>query len=126
MLTDEYRKCWALRYLREAKDEFKIAKKNGKALNLIFDAVRKAQVAIYYSLGEPYFIENIVQEALENPSCIEDPILQCLTEIEKSIRRLEQLENGRRNPDLSEFIIKKSDRIISIADKIVELLIAKD
>ena len=70
MLTDEYRKCWALRYLREAKDEFKIAKKNGKALNLIFDAVRKAQVAIYYSLGEPYFIENIVQEALENPSCI--------------------------------------------------------
>lgn len=125
MLIDEYRRCWALRYLREAKDEFRIAKKNGKALDLIFDAIRKARAAIYYSLGEPYFIEDIVQEALENPSSIENPILRCLTEIEKSIRQLEQLENWQ-DSNVSEFIIKKSDRIILTADRIVKLLTSKD
>jgi hypothetical protein len=86
MLIDDYRKGWALRYLREAVDEIKIAKKDSKAFNLIFDAVRKAQAAIYYSLGEPVFIDSIVQEALEKSLPAENPVLRCLIEIEKTIK----------------------------------------
>jgi predicted ATP-dependent protease len=126
MLIDDYRKGWALRYLREAVDEIKIAKKDSKAFNLIFDAVRKAQAAIYYSLGEPVFIDSIVQEALEKSLPAENPVLRCLIEIEKTIKQLEQMEGEPQASRISDLAIKESNRIVSIASKIVGLLISED
>jgi hypothetical protein len=126
MLIDDYRKGWALRYLREAVDEIKIAKKDSKAFNLIFDAVRKAQAAIYYSLGEPIFIDSIVQEALEKSLPAENPVLRCLIEIEKTIKQLEQMEGEPQASRISDLAIKESNRIVSIASKIVGLLISED
>lgn len=126
MLIDDYRKGWALRYLREAIDEVKIAKKDSKAFNLIFDAVRKAQAAIYYSLGEPVFIDSIVQEALEKSLPAENPVLRCLIEIEKTIKQLEQMEGEPQASRISDLAIKESNRIVSIASKIVGLLISED
>ncbi|HDO42272.1 MAG TPA: hypothetical protein ENH03_05170 [Candidatus Bathyarchaeota archaeon] len=122
MLMDEYRKSWALRYLREAVNEINIAKRNSSASNLILDAVRKAQTAIYYSLGEPAFIERIVEEALEKKLPVESPILRFLVGIERSIKWLESIEISSR----SDLIIKESDKIISIASKIVNLLMSED
>jgi len=122
LLMDEYRKSWALRYLREAVNEINIAKRNSSASNLIFDAVRKAQTAIYYSLGEPAFIERIVEEALEKKLPVESPILRFLVGIERSIKWLESIEISSR----SDLIIKESDKIISIASKIVNLLMSED
>lgn len=120
---DEYRKGWALRYLREAIDEIKIAKKDSRALDLAFDALRKAQAAIYYSLGEPSFIERIVEEALEEVFPIENPVLRCLVEIERAIKQLEDMaEKGRESP----VIIKETDKIISVASKIVNLLTSEN
>lgn len=112
---DEYRRGWALRYLREATDEIKIAKRNSRALDLVFDALRKAQTAIYYSLGEPAFIEQIVEESSEKAAPSESPILKCLVEIERTIKRL---ENTRGSYEL---IMSESDRVISLASKIVSL-----
>jgi len=122
LLMDEYRKSWALRYLREAVNEINIAKRNSSASNLILDAVRKAQTAIYYSLGEPAFIERIVEEALEKKLPVESPILRFLVGIERSIKWLESIEMSSR----SDLIIKESDKIISIASKIVNLLMSED
>jgi len=122
LLMDEYRKSWALRYLREAVNEINIAKRNSSASNLILDAVRKAQTAIYYSLGEPAFIERIVEEALEKKLPVESPILRFLVGIERSIKWLESIEISSR----SDLIIKESDKIISIASKIVNLLMSED
>lgn len=122
MLVDEYRKSWALRYLREAVNEINIAKRNSRAFNLILDAVRKAQTAIYYSLGEPAFIERIVEDALEKKLPIESPILRFLVGIERSIKWLESIESSSK----SDLIMKESDKIISIASKIVNLLTSED
>ena len=122
MLVDENRKGWALRYLREAIDEIKIAKRNRRAADLIFDAIRKAQAAVYYSLGEPTFIDYIVNEVLEGKLLIGNPILRFLVEIEKSINRLENMEQTFED----ELIMRESDRIVSIASKIVNLLTSED
>jgi len=122
LLVDEYRKSWALRYLREAINEINMAKRNSGAFDLILDAVRKAQTAIYYSLGEPTFIERIVEESLERMLPAENPILQFLIGIERSIKRLENTEISSR----SDLIVKESDKIISIASKIVDILISED
>jgi len=113
-----YRKGWALRYLREAKAELLAARKTPSiAQSLILEAMRKAQAAIYYSLGDPAFIESIVYQAFHNPPQPKDePMLKCLIEIERAIQKLSQ------SPDteLSE-TIKHVDDIVQIAADIVEL-----
>ncbi len=114
----EYRKGWALRYLREAKAELLAAQKTPSiAHSLILEAVRKAQAAIYYSLGDPAFIESIVYQAFySQKKTSTDPVLNCLIEIERTIQMLSQ------TPD-SEIpkTIEQVDDMMQTASDIVEL-----
>jgi len=119
-MMDQYRKGWALRYLREAKAELEAARKMPyMAPSLVLEAVRKARNAIYYSLGEPAFIEIVVRETAERTQLqtIEDPILKCLIEIEGTVQQLSQLEeiDGER-------AMKQADNLIQLASEIVETL----
>lgn len=117
-MVDEYRKGWALRYLREALDEIKIAKKDSRALSLAIDALRKAQAAVYYSLGEPSLIERIVEEAVESETQPENPVLRCLVGLEKSIKRLERMREVYGDAA----VMDETDKIVSLASRIVNLL----
>ncbi|MBS7633486.1 hypothetical protein KEJ15_07735 [Candidatus Bathyarchaeota archaeon] len=115
---DRYRKGWALRYMREAKAELAAAKKMPyMATSLILEAVRKARNAIYYSLGEPAFIEITVREACERTPSVDDPVLRCLIEVEETIQQLAQTEelDGERS-------IKQADSLIQLASDIVETM----
>jgi len=117
MLISDYQKGWALRYLREAKAELTAAQKAPYlAPSLIFEAMRKAQVAIYYSLGEPAFVEGIVHETIRKKQFIEDPILKCLVEIELSVQQLIQMPEATH-----EDTMERASGIIQIASDIVEL-----
>ena len=113
-----YRKGWALRYLREAKAELLAAQKTPSiAHSLILEAMRKAQAAIYYSLGDPAFIESIVYQAFySQQQSTDEPVLRCLIEIERTIQRLSQ----KPDQELPE-TIKHVDGIVRIASDIVEL-----
>lgn len=115
---DDYRKGWALRYLREAKAELEAARKIPyMAPGLVLEAIRKARNAIYYSLGEPAFIEILIrEEVMKNPTT-NDSLLRFLIEIESIIQQISQLEevNG-------EAMIKQADSIVEIATDIVETL----
>ncbi|MEM0010170.1 MAG: hypothetical protein QXT84_00595 [Candidatus Bathyarchaeia archaeon] len=120
MLVDVYQKGWALRYLREAIEEIKIARRDGRAFNLIFDALKKAEMAVYYSLGEPLFIEGIVNEVLEKGVMPNNPILKYLVEMKKSISILEStLHEHVDNKSLREV-----DEIISRASVLINLIIS--
>ncbi len=117
---DAYRKGWALRYLREAKAELEAARKIPyMAPSLVLESIRKARNAIYYSLGEPAFIENIIREAAEKiqtqPTA--DPVLKCLVEIEESIQQLAQVEEMD-----GEQVMKQANNLIRLATDIVETL----
>ena len=115
---DEYRKVWALRYLREAKAELEAAKKMPyMAPSLVLEAMRKARNAIYYSLGEPAFIEAIIREAAEKMPMISDSFLKFLLEIEGMIQQLAQLEgvNGEK-------AMEQATNLINVASDIVETL----
>ncbi len=115
---DDYRKGWALRYLREAKAELEAARKIPyMAPGLVLEAIRKARNAIYYSLGEPAFIEILIrEEVLKNPGT-NDSILRFLMEIEALVQQMQQLEevNG-------DAMMKQADSIVGIATDIVETL----
>ena len=117
-MMDEYRKGWALRYLREAKAELEAARKIPyMAPSLVLEAIRKAKNAIYYSLGEPAFIEILIRDELGKTKTTNDSILRFLVEIEEIVQQLAQLEevNG-------EVMMKQADTLVQIAADIVETL----
>jgi hypothetical protein len=117
-MMDQYRKGWALRYLREAKAELEAARKIPyMAPSLVLEAIRKARNAIYYSLGEPAFIEILVREEVMKNRATNDSILRFLMEIEAIVQQMSQLEevNG-------DAMMKQADLIVGIATDIVETL----
>ena len=117
-MMDEYRKGWALRYLREAKAELEAARKIPyMAPSLVVESIRKARNAIYYSLGEPAFIEVLVREEARKVKSTNDSVLRFLMEIEGMVQQLSQLEevNG-------EAMMKQADTLVQIATDIVETL----
>jgi len=115
---DGYRRGWALRYLREAKAELEAAQKMPyMAPSLVLEAIRKAKSAIYYSLGEPAFIEILLrEEVLKNPLTT-DSVLRFLMEIEGMVQQLAQLEEVN-----SDAMMKQADTLVGIATDIVETL----
>jgi len=119
-MMDGYRRGWALRYLREAKAELEAARKMPfMAPSLVLEAIRKARNAIYYSLGEPAFIEIVIRETAEKmqgqPAT--DPILKFLVDIESMVQQLAQIEEMD-----GEQAMKRADGLVSIAQEIVEAL----
>jgi len=117
-MIDEYRKGWALRYLREAKAELEAARKIPyMAPSLVVESIRKARNAIYYSLGEPAFIEVLIREEARKVKPTNDSVLRFLMEIEEMVQQLGHLEevNG-------ETMIKQADTLVQIATDIVEAL----
>jgi hypothetical protein len=119
VMMDSYRRGWALRYLREAKSELEAARRMPyMAPSLVIEAIRKARNAIYYSLGEPAFVEIALREACEKTQkALTDPILKFLLEIEEMVQQLSQLEEIDE-----EKIMKQADNLIQIASDIVETL----
>lgn len=120
-LIDDFRKGWALRYIREAEDEMKASRNAAKPLYLILDAARKAQAAVYYSLGDPMYIEGLVQEAYEGRKNVENPILRCLVDIEDTLQKMETLPESA-----DEEAFNDAAEIIKIASGIVKLLAIED
>jgi hypothetical protein len=117
-MMDEYRKGWALRYLREAKAELEAARNMPyMAPSLVLEAIRKARNAIYYSLGEPAFIEIVIRETAEKTQEIVDPVLRCLVEVEEAVQQLAQVEEID-----GEKAMKQADNLIQLASDIVETL----
>lgn len=118
-MMDDYRRGWALRYLREAKAELEAAKKMPyMAPSLVLEAIRKARNAIYYSLGEPAFVEIVVREAAEKMQApIDDPVLKFLVEIQAMFRQLTQTEEVD-----GEKAMKQADDLVRLASDIVEAL----
>lgn len=117
-MMDEYRRGWALRYLREAKAELAAAQKIPyMAPSLMLEAIRKARNAIYYSLGEPAFIEILIREEAAKGKPENDSILRFLVEIEGMVQQLAQVEEV--NGDL---MMRQADTLVQIASDIVETL----
>ncbi len=119
-MMDSYRRGWALRYLREAKAELEAARKMPyMAPSLILESIRKARNAIYYSLGEPAFIETVIREEAEKTQgqIMSDPILKCLVQIEGMVQQLAQLEEVD-----GEKAMRQADSLVRLASDIVEVL----
>jgi len=117
-LINNFQKGWALRYMREAKAELSAAQTTPyMAPGLILEAIRKAQAAIYYSLGDPPSVEAIVREAVFKKQLVKDPVLNTLVEIERTVQHIAQIPESE-----VEKAMKQADDIVKTASDIVKLL----
>ena len=118
---NNYRRGWALRYIREAKAELQAAQKIPRlASTLMLEAFSKAQFAIYYRLGDPSSIERIVKSISSNGHSIKDPVLRCLLEIDEMVEFLSEAPELNR-----EKILKHVSELVSVASEIVELFVGE-
>jgi hypothetical protein len=87
------------------------------APSLVLEAIRKARNAIYYSLGEPAFIEILIREEVAKNPATTIQFCVFLIEIETIVQQISQLEevNG-------DAMMKQADSIVDIATDIVETL----
>jgi len=118
MVLDEYCKGWALRYIREAEAEIEAARTSPNLTpTLIIEAMRKAQAAVYYSLGDPPSVERIVQENLHEEKKIKHPVLRRLVDLEKSIELVSNMPVSSADDAL-----KDAAEIVKVASEMVALL----
>jgi len=116
-LINGYRKGWALRYLREAKAELTAAQNTPYlASSLILEALRKAQAAVYYSLGDPASVEVIVHQTMHEKQFVDDPVLRFLVEMERTVQLVAMTSEADRDKAL-----KQAEEFIQIASDIIKL-----
>jgi hypothetical protein len=117
-MMDHYRKGWAFRYLREAKAELEVVQKMPyMAPGLVLEAIRKARNAIYYSLGEPAFIETLIREEVIKNTQINDSVLNFLINLESTVETLSHVEEIN-----SDALMKQAGTLVNVATEFVETL----
>jgi len=118
-LINDYQRGWALRYLREAKAELTAAQKLPyMALSLILEAVKKAQAAVYHSLGDPASVESIVRQAVLQSKPLDDPVLRCIVAMERMVEQVALFPDTNRQEAFEQAL-----ELISLASDIVELFV---
>ena len=116
LIVDNYRKDWALRYLREAKVDLKIAEEAPiTAPNTIIEALKKGQLALYYILGEPNLIEEIVETESLNEK-VDDPLLRFLSGLDKAVEGTLSLL-GRNN----KLMLNYANELLNLISDIISL-----
>ena len=122
IIIDNYRINWALRYIREADADLSIAE--GEPINAVsktfaLRAMRKSQIAIYYSLGVPERLASLVSQSLDDRRRANDTTMHILVQMERLIQNANRLvERIDKMALLEEALF-----LLDIASKIVDLVI---
>ena len=125
LLVDEYRRNWAVRFLREANSDLSTAERTPiPVVSISFSvmAMRKAQTSVYYSLGDPSYIAKLVNRNIRGNKTVEDAVMRFLTNLELSIRNCtnkgEKLEKNTA--------INNARTLIELASRMVALMTGLD
>ena len=121
LLIDEYRKNWAIRFLREARSDLSTADRTpipAMSISFAIMAMRKAQTSVYYSLGDPTYLTPMVNDALQGRRNIENPTMKFLADMELMIRSC--INGGERQG--KEAAIRSAKALIELASKTVSML----
>ena len=123
LLIDEYRRGWAFRYLREARTELVKAEENpipNISVSFALVSMKKAQIAIYYSLGDPELLTFVVIGALQGRDRIKNPLMLLLAQIEQFIHSNSEMAEMLRK----DVAIREAKQLLEISSDIVGLMTA--
>ena len=118
-LIDLASRGWALRYLREAKAELKLAREEPK-LTLLFslEAARKAQACIYHCLGSADSLEMLVLDAMMSNTVARDKVMEILLMAERLVQAVSEAEDPRQ-------AYRLASRAVRLASKVVEKVLGE-
>jgi len=124
LFVDEYRKGWAFRYLREAKADLSTAEKSPPlmAISVAILAMKKAQAAVYYSLGDPVYLEPMIRQIAEGKNHIPDSLLRCLVKIERKIRAHSEMTENI----IKEVALREAHAVVEVTTDIVEAVTGEE
>jgi len=105
---------WAMRYLREARAELKLALEEPR-LSMVFsiEAARKAQASIYHCLGDAKALESLVFDIIAEEKTPSDKIMELLIRVEKTIQAISNAEDPREAYELASGVVELASRILS-------------
>jgi hypothetical protein len=122
MLVDECQRNWALRYLKEARAELNTAKSIPKISSTsIYEALRKARMAVFHVLGEPNIIEIILQQTVVKNGEAPNALLRFLLSLNESLSQMEEVVE--LPAPQREMIFKKIESMLKSAEDVVNLFI---
>jgi len=122
IIVDRYRINWARRYIREADADLSIAESdplNAVSKSFALRAMRKSQIAVYYSLGVPERLASLVNQSIDNGTEVDDTAMHILVQME----RLIQKDNRQAERLNKKVLIEEARFLLEIASKIVDLVI---
>jgi hypothetical protein len=118
------RKSWAKRNLRESRVDLMIAEKIRSPYvesELAISAMRKAQMAIYYLLGDPYVIGPKIYQFVAENRPAQDPLLRFLMALERRISfRMATIASAPKEELIREanFFIDTASEILSLTERV--------
>lgn len=106
-------RAWALRYLREAKAELKLAEEEpGLSILFSMEAAKKAQASIYHCLGDARALEALVFDAMVEEKPPSDKVMELLLAVERAVQAISRAGN----PDEA---LRMASGLVELASKIV-------
>jgi len=121
LLIDEYRRNWAIRYLREAESDLCTAERTPiEAISVSFAimAMRKAQTSAYYSIGDPSYLSQMVNEAIEERGSPHGASMRLLTDMELFIRFCAERGGALDKANA----IVKAKALLSVVSRLISLM----
>lgn len=112
-LIDLASRGWALRYLREARAELRLAREE-PSLSLMFslEAARKAQACIYHCLGSAQALEMLVLDAVMEHKTPSDKVIRLLMATEQLIHAISGTEDPREAYRLASGAVELAARVV--------------
>ena len=105
---------WAMRYLREAKAELRLALEEPR-LSVLFsmEAAKKAQASIYHCLGDAKALESLVFDLMAEGKPPSDKVMELLIRVEKTIQAISNTGDPEEAYKLASGLVELASRILS-------------
>ncbi|RLI07531.1 hypothetical protein DRO32_03715 [Candidatus Bathyarchaeota archaeon] len=113
-LLDLANRGWAMRYLREARAELKLASEEpGLSILFSIEAARKAQASIYHCLGDARALESLVFTAMVEEEAPSDKVMEMLITVEKMVQAVSRTEDPKEAYKLASGVVELASRVLS-------------
>jgi len=125
LICDEYRRAWALRYAREAGVDLALARQAvsiASVRDLSTIALRKAQLAIQYALGQPEYLDVLVSEVLLGRTSSREPLLNLLLKVKAAVRDMSDPQSSLNK----ETIVAMTETMVNASTDVVEAVIGEE
>jgi len=108
-----FNRGWALRYLREAKAELRLAREEPRFSRMFsFEAARKAQACIYHCLGDPDTIEMVVFDLMVDGKPPADKVMHLLLTVARLVQLVSEVDDPAEAYRVAQTLVELASKVV--------------